>query len=648
MPFGISTAPAVYSRFISTAMNPLGSEVAQCNLDDVISYNMKVAAHVPQMRQVFEAHRTAGIKLKAKKSKLFQKRIQYLGHMLSKDGIGMVPEYVERISNWPPPGNVAELISVLFFFGYYRMFISEYATLTCEMNSQKKATKLEWTPEMDMQFQQLKEKFETAPIHAVPDFVSESPFELTTDYSGRAISAVLSQQQNGAERLIAAMGRKTTAAEQKYPSWKGEAAAVIYGIRKFSMILSFKPFIVNTDNSALKQLKSLKKNMGMMARWTEELAGYEFRVIHRPGKLNTNANALSRRTDSDMPDPTAEEEAEQEEYIGAVEEEEDDEGHLDHPRKDLSRKNIYKHQLEDPILEIVPKWIGVDHHAPDRAALRGQSRDVQRFAEIFDTLKIAEDGVLEQEIQTFAGKRRSILVYWKKWCSITPTEPPLDHIFECTISKFLRNFYYVGHQVDIRLRIAVCHDCVQKSIKANIKIGAHVPVQNGFPLQTVYLDVVGKFNTMPEGYNFILTLQDGWSRFVQAYPLKKKTAEEVASTIMDKFISTLGCPQAFHSDQGKEFCNTVMKLLLQKLGVKHALVPVANPQSNLVERWHKTMEETLRTVIQGQETEWPKYLPGVVLAYNTRVHSTTGVTPILAFQGWEATLPADLILRLPN
>ena len=481
---------------------------------------MKVAAHVPQMRQVFEAHRTAGIKLKAKKSKLFQKRIQYLGHMLSEDKIGMVPEYVERISNWPPPGIVADLNSVLGFFGYYRMFIPEYPTLTCEMNAQKKMKNLEWTPEMDKQFQQLKEKFETAPIRAVPDFESESPFELTTDYSGRAISTVLSQRQNGAERLIAAMGRKTTAAEQKYPSWKGEAAAVIYGIRKFSTILSFKPFIVNTDNSALKQLKSLKKNTGMMARWTEELAGYEFRVIHRPGKLNTNANALSRRTDSDMPDPTAEEEAEQEEYIGAVEDEviedeQDEDGNLDHPRKDLSRRNIYKHQLEDPILEIVRKWIGVDHHAPDRAALRGQSRDVQRFAEIFDTLKIAEDGVLEQEIQTFAGKRRRILV------PLSLREAVFDHShrtttgshfgMHSTISKFLRNFYYVGHQADIRLRIAVCHDCVQKSIKANIKIGAHVPVQNGFPLQTVYLDVVGKFVTTPEGYNFILTLQDGWS-----------------------------------------------------------------------------------------------------------------------------------------
>ena len=150
--------------------------------------------------------------------------------------------------------------------------------------------------------------------------------------------------------------------------------------------------------------------------------------------------------------------------------------------------NIYKHQLEDPILEIVRKWIGVDHHAPDQTALRGQSRDVQRFAEIFDTLKIAEDGVLEQEIQTFAGKRRRILV------PLTLREAVFNHSHRTT----------------------------------------------------------------------------------------------------------------------KEFCNTIMKLLLQKLGVKHALAPVANPQSNLVERWHKTMEETLRTVIQGQETEWPKYLPACI------------------------------------
>jgi len=651
MPFGISTAPAVYSRFISTAMNPLGSEIAQCYLDDVISYNMRVADHVPQMRQVFEAHRKAGIKLKAKKSKLFQKKIQYLGHMLSKEGIGMVPEYVERIKNWPSPNTVAELNSCLGFYGYYRSFIPEYAALTCEMNAQKKAAKLDWTPTMEENFQKLKDKFESAPIRAVPDFEADTPFQLTTDYSGKAIGAVLSQVQNGAERLIAAMGRKTTGAEQRYPSWKGEASAVIYGIRKFRTILSFKPFQINTDNSALKQLKSLKKNTGMMARWTEELAGFEFRVVHRPGKLNTNADALSRRTDADMPSPTAEEEAEQEEYIGAVGEENEDDPPQG-PNEQRYRDRIYRHQLDDPILEKVRRWIGRDRRAPDRATLRGESRDVHRLAEMFDTLRIAEDGVLEQEIQTFTGKRRRILV------PFSLREEVFNHShrtttgshfgMHATISKFLRNFYYVGHQSDIRLRIAVCHDCVQKNIKANIKIGAHVPIQNGFPLQTVYMDLAGKFTTTPEGYNYILTLQDGWSRFVQAHPIRQKTAEEVATTIMDKYISTFGCPQAFHSDQGTEFCNAVMKILWKKLGVKHEVGPVANPQSNLVERWHRTMEETLRTVIQGQETEWPKYLPGVVLAYNTKVHSTTGVTPFLAFMGREATLPADLILRLPN
>ncbi|MCP3665486.1 MAG: hypothetical protein GY696_23820 [Gammaproteobacteria bacterium] len=114
------------------------------------------------------------------------------------------------------------------------------------------------------------------------------------------------------------MGRKTTDAELRYPSWKGEVSAIVFGIRKYHHIPSYKKFIINMDSSALKQLKSLKKTTGMLSRWTEELAAYDFDVIHRPGKLNVNADALSWREDEKMPEPEAAEIAEQEEYIGAL------------------------------------------------------------------------------------------------------------------------------------------------------------------------------------------------------------------------------------------------------------------------------------------------------------------------------------------
>ena len=652
MPFGISTAPAVYSRFIAAALNPLGSDICQSYLDDVISYNREVAAHVPQMRKVLTAHRTSGIKLKAKKTHLFQKSIQYLGHLLSEEGIGMVPEYTQRIQNWPSPKTVAELNSMLGFMGYYRLFIPEYAERTADMNAQKKSLKLEWTPSMEREFQQLKEEFEKAPIRAVPDFESAEPFHLTTDYSGKAISAILSQVQGGKERLIAAMGRKTTAAEKRYPSWKGEAAAVVYGIRKFHPILSYRQFRVNTDNSALLQLKSLKKNTGMLSRWTEELAGYDFVVNHRPGKKNTNADALSRREDSDMPEPTKEEEEEQEEYIGAVGAEEPDSAEAVRVTSELTRPKFAEAQQEDPILKQVRQWVEVRKKPPDKLELRGRHRDLQMYAGMFGSLQMASDKVLEQKIITFAGDRTRIVVPEVLKAAVFKQvhEGVAGAHFgvHSTLSRLMRNYIYIGAQTDVRLRVAVCHPCVQKRVEANIKAGVQVPIRNGYPLQTIYVDICGDFDLTADGYKYILSVQDGFSRFIQAYPLKTKTATEVAKTLADRYISTFGCPQSIHSDQGKEFCNKIVDSLMKQLGITHELGPVANPQSNLVERWHRTMTEALRAITHQDSKCWVNYLPGLVFAYNTRVHSSTGLTPFLTFMGREATLPADLVLRLPS
>ena len=170
------------------------------------------------------------------------------------------------------------------------------------MSAQKRKKKLEWTPIMDEKFVKLKEAFREAPVRAGPDFESDQPFLLTTDYSGGALSAILSQEQGGQERLIAASGRKTTKGEKNYPSWRGELAALVYGARKFHHILSYKPFVVYTDSAALKHLSTLKPTAGILSRWYEELANLYFEVIHRKGKDNLNADALSRATHLPPPD----------------------------------------------------------------------------------------------------------------------------------------------------------------------------------------------------------------------------------------------------------------------------------------------------------------------------------------------------------
>ena len=105
---------------------------------------------------------------------------------------------------------------------------------------------------------------------------------------------VLSQEQEGQERFIAAHGRKCSKHEANYPSTKGELAAVISCVRKVEHILKCRKFISNMDSQALKYLQTLKQPTGICFRWLSELQSYDFEVRHKPGKDDTNADNLSK------------------------------------------------------------------------------------------------------------------------------------------------------------------------------------------------------------------------------------------------------------------------------------------------------------------------------------------------------------------
>ena len=171
----------------------------------------------------------------------------------------------------------------------------------------------EWTQEHEDNFKGLKRQFATCGVRAAPIYKGGEDFMLTIDFSGVALGAILSQVQGGKERLIAAARRRTTSGEANYPSWKGEMAAMVYGIRKWEHILSYKPFVVRTDSSVLLSRAKIKPITGIIARWTEYLSGFEFRTQHIAGRKNVVADGISR-TPEHLDDPTVEEQEESSHY----------------------------------------------------------------------------------------------------------------------------------------------------------------------------------------------------------------------------------------------------------------------------------------------------------------------------------------------
>ena len=153
----------------------------------------------------------------------------------------------------------------------------------------------------------MKQKLMSAPILAYPQFLGK-PFILDTDFSVNpgAIGGVLSQEQDGQERVIAYGARRLQPREWNYASTKGELWAVIFFLQYHKYYLLHRLFILRTDNQALTWIRSLESPTGMILRWLEILASFNFTVKHRKGTLYGNTDALSRAPHAALTTPLEE------------------------------------------------------------------------------------------------------------------------------------------------------------------------------------------------------------------------------------------------------------------------------------------------------------------------------------------------------
>ena len=133
----------------------------------------------------------------------------------------------------------------------------------------------------------------TAPVLAFPR--SDAEFIVDCDASDYGLRAVISQEQDGSERVIAYASRVLDNRERRYSTTKKEMLGMVYAFRHFRHYLYGRPFTVRTDHNALKWFQSFKEPEGKVARWLELLAQYDYKIEHRPGRKHQNADALSRK-----------------------------------------------------------------------------------------------------------------------------------------------------------------------------------------------------------------------------------------------------------------------------------------------------------------------------------------------------------------
>ncbi|CAN2387656.1 Reverse transcriptase (RNA-dependent DNA polymerase) [Pristimantis euphronides] len=301
MPFGLSNAPGTFQRLMEHCLGDLNFESVLIYLDDVVVFGSSFEDHLQKLRQVLGRLRDHGLKIKPNKCQLLQQRIEYLGHVVTPEGVLPAESKVEAIQKWPRPNTLRELRAFLDLAGYYRRFIPKFAHRTEALNELLRGTAqgpktrpISWGPRQQEAFEDIKMVLTSAPVLAYARF--DSPFLLYTDGSLHGLGAVLSQIQDGKERVIAYGSRSLKETErnpENYSSFKLELLALVWAMtERFAEYLTGAAVTVLTDNNPLAHLENAKLG-ALEQRWVARLSKYNYQIRFRSGRDNGNADALS-------------------------------------------------------------------------------------------------------------------------------------------------------------------------------------------------------------------------------------------------------------------------------------------------------------------------------------------------------------------
>lgn len=683
LPFGLSNAPATYQRLMEECLEGLNHDICLVYLDDIIIFSDSYESHLERLGRVFDRLKDCGMKLSRKKCHLFQKRVKYVGHIVSAEGIEPDPAKLEKVRDWPAPTDADELRQFLGFAGYYRKFIRDFSKIAKPLNdllgggkknckrNNKKRRKVDiqplpwkWGTDQVAAFMRLKELLISPPILGYADF--SHPFELHTDASRDGLGAVLCQRIDGKQRVIAFASRGLSRAERNYSAYKLEFLALKWAIsEKFHEYLYGNSFTVLTDNNPLTYVLTKAKLDATGHRWLASLSTYNFNIKYRPGKSNYDADALSR-----LPARKLDEQGYSEvtsEVIGALCKFDQDDGlvsclaiSVQEPSNGIGEEmaaagysselgelnvvNWQKLQQDDHVVRLLTSFIE-NQQKPTRHDISAHP-EMKPYIRVFDSLAL-RNGVLYRQL------RQEEDTCWQLVLPEAYRNQALEGLHDMmghlgrdrTLDLARQRFFWPGMGQDVKAYIKQCGRCLRRKSDTNIAAPL-VNIETTQPLELVCLDFL-TLETSKGGYKNILVITDHFTRYAQAIPTRNQTARTTAEALWSGFIVHYGIPKRIHTDQGANFCSKLMRELCSISGMEKTRTTPYHPMGNgMCERFNRTLLNMLGTLDPDQKADWKKYVGPMTHAYNSTKHSSTGFSPFCLMFGREPRLPIDLVMGL--
>ncbi|KAA3462062.1 DNA/RNA polymerases superfamily protein [Gossypium australe] len=251
MPFGLINAPAVFMDLMNQIFRPYLDRFVVVFIDNILIYSRDESKHAEHLKIVLQTLRDKQLFVKFSKCEFWLRKVGFLGHIVSVDGIRVDPSKISVIIDWKPPRNVSEVRSFLGLACYYRRFVKGFSMIATLMTRLlQKDVKFEWSEKCQQSFEQLKALLTEAPVFV--QLESGKEFAVYSDASLNGLGCVLMQEG----KVIAYASRQLKPHEKNYPTHDLELVPIV---------------------------------------WLELLKDYELVIDYHPGKANVVADALSKK-----------------------------------------------------------------------------------------------------------------------------------------------------------------------------------------------------------------------------------------------------------------------------------------------------------------------------------------------------------------
>jgi transposase InsO family protein len=552
LPFGISSAPEFYSREMMRIL--AGTPGVICHMDDVLIFGKDEEEHFRNLDTVLQKLAAAGVTLN-EKCVFNTKKVKFLGHIVSSNGIEADPTKCEAITKMPDPESKGDVRRLLGMVTYIGKFLPNLSQLTEPLRRLlKNENDFYWGEDQRKAFSEIKKAITSPPVLCHYD--ASKPIRVCADASSFGAGAILEIFSDGHWRPVMYASRSFNSNEMSQAQIEKEALALTWACDRFATYIIGKEITLVTDHRPLVSIlgqKCIDELSPRLQRYRMRLMRYSYKVQHVSGKSFYTPDTLSRAPVHDDEEP--------EDNVYQVKEIRELEQNLvdSVPATDARMKEVLELQENDFTCRLLRKMIleGWPKKTSEVPIL------CRAFWGVRGDLTIVQDMIMKGNAMYIPSKlRKEILMR--------------IHDGHMGIYKSIQRakdaVWWPGITNDIKTYVSQCTACLeQKGNRPEPLISTPLPQ---LPWQVVGTDLAER------GSQSYLIIIDYYSRYPEVFSLSNLTTSKVIIERMKSAFARHGIPQEVRSDNGPQYISNEFKKFSEEYGFRHVTSSPRYPQSN--------------------------------------------------------------------